>query len=80
MAFYAESKYTSWMDGNLDLYSDLEAVDKYDYVNFLVGNGWNSTDETSLSNLLEIDFDDATVDLREYSKEIKIKSAGNILY
>ena len=80
ICLYAESKYTSWMDGNLDLYSDLRTVDKYDYVSFLVGNGWNSTSATNLPDLLEVDFDNATVDLLEYLKEIKIKSAGNILY
>ena len=69
---------TKWHDlgHTLPLYNaNLDSNKRMDYVSFLLGNKTNDIEE-----LMNVNYDEATFDLNDYTERVAIKSGENILY
>ena len=51
-----------------------------DYVRFLLGNSSNSNHSLDIIAILKTDYDDITLDMRDYLKSMKVESADQVLY
>ena len=78
-----------WYKTSLGIYETYKRNQNYhiaslggleDYVRFLLGNDFSSNQTLNIEEILDIKYDDVTIDLREYVKLIKVESADEVLY
>ena len=78
-----------WYQSNLPHYNvsilkekyNLNTTDKQrDYVRFLLGNETDPNTVIGIDEILKVNYDEATIDLRHYLKTVRVESGGRVLY
>lgn len=86
LCFFVDNPEVPWYEGNLAIYNANEPKKKYnidqidklrDYVRFLMGQ---TNTIIGINEILEVNYDEVTLDLKDYLKRINVGSGDRVLY